>query len=55
MICVTVARGRHRMAQAEHQMLAEQKIPVDRTARVDFITHDVDIPRLLRDRPRRCW
>lgn len=50
MICVTVARGRHRMAQAEHQMLAEQKIPLTEL-RVDFITRDVDIPRLLRDRP----
>jgi len=38
------------MAQAEHQLLADHKIPLTEL-RVDFITRDVDIPRLLRDRP----
>jgi 3-dehydroquinate dehydratase/shikimate dehydrogenase len=38
------------MAQAEHQMLADQQIPLTEL-RVDFITREVDIPRLLRDRP----
>lgn len=50
MICVTVARGRHRMAQAEQQMLADHQIPLTEL-RVDFITRDVDISRLLRERP----
>jgi 3-dehydroquinate dehydratase / shikimate dehydrogenase len=50
MICVTVARGRHRMVQAEQQLLADQQIPLTEL-RVDFITRDVDISRLLRERP----
>lgn len=50
MICVTVARGRHRMVQAEQQLLADQQIPLTEL-RVDFITRDVDVSRLLRDRP----
>jgi len=50
MICVTVARGRHRMVLVEHQMLADQKIPLTEL-RLDFLTRAVELPRLLRDRP----
>ena len=50
MICVTVARGRHRMVQAEQEMLAEKKIPLAEL-RLDFITRAVDLTRLLKERP----
>lgn len=50
MICVTVARGRHRMVQVEHQMLADKNIPLAEL-RTDFVTRAVDLPRLLKDRP----
>jgi len=50
MICVTVARGRHRMAIAEHQMLSDRKIPLTEL-RLDFVTRAVDLARLLNDRP----
>lgn len=38
------------MVQAEQQLLADQQIPLTEL-RVDFITRDVDISRLLRERP----
>lgn len=50
MICVTVARGRHRMVQSEHEYLAENNVPLAEL-RVDYVTRDVDLSRLLTDRP----
>lgn len=50
MICVTVARGRHRMVQAEQQMLADKGIPLAEL-RLDFVTRAVDLGRLINERP----
>ena len=50
MICVSIARTRHRMMMAEHQALAERGAELVEL-RVDWLTRDPDIPRLLKDRP----
>jgi len=50
MICVSIGRGRHRHVIAEHRHLAEHGIRLVEL-RVDFIQGEVQIKRLLKDRP----
>ena len=50
MICVSIARTRHRMIIAEHKALAERGAQLVEM-RVDWLARDPDIPRLLKDRP----
>lgn len=50
MICVSIARTRHRMIIAEHQALAERGAKLVEL-RVDWLARDPDVPRLLKDRP----
>ncbi len=50
MICVGIARGRHRHVIAEHKFLAENGIRLVEL-RLDFIQGNVQVKRLLRDRP----
>jgi len=50
MICVTIARGRHRMMIAEHQHLVEMGVGLVEL-RLDYIRRPVNIKRLLSDRP----
>ncbi len=50
MICVSIGRGRHRHVIAEHRHLAENGIKLVEL-RVDFIQGEVQIKRLLKDRP----
>ncbi len=50
MICVSIGRGRHKQMIAEHQhMVALGAKLVE--LRLDFIRRDVNLPRLLKDRP----
>lgn len=50
MICVSIARGRHQMAIAEHQHLAEMGVELVEL-RLDYIRRAVNLKRLLADRP----
>ena len=50
MICVGIARGRHRHMIAEHKFLAENGIRLVEL-RLDFIQGKVQLKRLFRDRP----
>ena len=50
MICVSIARTRHRMMLAEHLALAQRGVKLVEL-RVDWLTRQPDIPRLLKDRP----
>lgn len=50
MICVSIGRGRHRHVIAEHRHLAEQGMRLVEL-RVDCIQGEVQIRRLLKDRP----
>lgn len=50
MICVSIARTRHRMMIAEHHALAERGAQLVEL-RVDWLSRDPDVPRLLKDRP----
>ena len=50
MICVGIARGRHRHMIAEHKFLAENGIRLVEL-RLDFIQGNVQVKRLFRDRP----
>ncbi len=50
MICVSIARTRHRMMIAEHQALAGRGAQLVEL-RVDWLARDPDVPRLLKDRP----
>lgn len=50
MICVSIARTRHRMMIAEHHALAEKGAELVEL-RVDWLSRDVDVVRLLKDRP----
>ncbi|MCX7410865.1 MAG: shikimate dehydrogenase [Planctomycetales bacterium] len=50
MICVSIARTRHKMILAEHQALAQRGAKLVEL-RVDWIARAPDIPRLLKDRP----
>lgn len=50
MICVSIARTRHRMMIAEHQALAQRGAKLVEL-RVDWLARDPDVPRLLKDRP----
>lgn len=50
MICVSIARGRHKHVKAEHRHLAEQGAQLVEL-RLDYIRRDINLKRLLRDRP----
>ena len=50
MICVSIARTRHRMIIAEHQALAQRGAQLVEL-RIDWLSRDPDVPRLLKDRP----
>lgn len=50
MICVSIGRGRHRHVIAEHRHLAESGVKLVEL-RVDYIQGEVQMKRLLRDRP----
>ncbi|MBS0206231.1 MAG: shikimate dehydrogenase [Planctomycetes bacterium] len=50
MICVSIARTRHKMVMAEHQALAQRGAKLVEL-RVDWIARAPDVPRLLKDRP----
>lgn len=50
MICVSIARTRHKMVMAEHQALAQRGAKLIEL-RVDWIARAPDVPRLLKDRP----
>jgi len=50
MICVSIGRGRHGLMIAEHRHLAENGVGLVEL-RLDFIQGDVEINRLLKDRP----
>ena len=50
MICVSIGRGRHRHMIAEYRHLAEQGAKLVEL-RLDYISGDVDVRRLIADRP----
>lgn len=50
MICVSIARTRHKMVMAEHQALASRGAKFVEL-RVDWLSKAPDVPRLLKDRP----
>jgi 3-dehydroquinate dehydratase / shikimate dehydrogenase len=50
MICVSIARTRHKMVIAEHQALAQRGAKLVEL-RLDWIARSPDVPRLLKDRP----
>lgn len=50
MICVSIARGRHRHVLAEHRFLAQNGVELVEI-RLDFLQTRMDIRRLMRDRP----
>lgn len=50
MICVSIARTRHRMMIAEHQALAERGAKLVEL-RIDWLSREPDVVRLLKDRP----
>lgn len=50
MICVSIARTRHKMVLAEHQALAERGAKLVEH-RLDWLSRAPDVPRLLKDRP----
>ncbi len=49
MICVSIARGRHKHVTAEHQHLVEQGAQLVEI-RLDYIRRQINLKRLLRDR-----
>ena len=50
MICVSIGRGRHKQMIAEHRHLVEQGAKLVEL-RLDYIRRDVNLKRLLADRP----
>jgi len=50
MICVSIGRGRHRHVIAEHKHLADNGVRLVEL-RLDYIQGDVQVKRLLKDRP----
>ena len=50
MICVSIGRGRHRHVVAEHRHLVDQGAKLVEL-RVDYINGEVNLRRLLVDRP----
>src|SRR6266576_3428071 len=50
MICVSIARGRHRHVIAEHRHLVQQGARLVEL-RLDYINGEVNLRRLLVDRP----
>ncbi len=50
MICVTIARTRHKMIVAEHQALAKRGAQLVEI-RLDWLSKSPDLPRLIQDRP----
>ncbi len=53
MICVSIGRTRHKMVILEHRALAERGAELVEL-RIDWLSREPDIPRLLRDRPTGC-
>ena len=49
MICVSIARGRHRHVMAEHRHLVEQGAQLVEI-RLDYIRRQINLKRLFRDR-----
>ena len=50
MICVSIGRARHKHMMAEHKHLVEQGYELVEL-RLDFIRSNVDLPRILKNRP----
>ena len=50
MICVSIGRGRHKQTKAEHRHLVESGADLVEL-RLDYIRREVNLQRLLRDRP----
>src|SRR5436190_19229434 len=50
MICVAIARTRHRMVLAEHQAMSQRGAKLVEL-RVDWLSRAPDVARLLKDRP----
>src|SRR5688572_22677034 len=50
MICVSIARTRHKMMTAEHQALAQRGAELVEF-RLDYLARGADLKRLLTDRP----
>ena len=50
MICVSIARGRHKQVMAEHRHLVEQGARLVEL-RLDFLRREINLKRLLQDRP----
>nr|MCU0718216.1 type I 3-dehydroquinate dehydratase [Pirellula sp.] len=50
MLCVTIARTRHKHMIAEHQQVAEQGAKLVEL-RLDYIGRSIDLARLLKNRP----
>lgn len=53
MICVSIGRTRHKMVVLEHRALAEHGAQLVEL-RLDWISRQPDLPRLLNDRPTPC-
>lgn len=53
MICVSIGRSRHKHMMAEHRHLAEQGGKMVEL-RVDYVAGQVNIGRLLAERPANC-
>lgn len=53
MICVSIGRTRHKMVIAEHRALAERGAELVEL-RLDWLSRQPDLPRLLRERPTPC-
>src|SRR5689334_6366351 len=50
MICVSIARGRHRHVIAEHRHLVQQGAKLVEL-RLDYVNGEINLKRLLADRP----
>lgn len=53
MICVSIGRTRHKMVVLEHRALAEKGAELVEL-RLDWLSRQPDLPRLLADRPTAC-
>ena len=53
MICVSIGRTRHKMVVLEHRALAEKGANLVEL-RLDWLSRQPDLPRLLTDRPTAC-
>lgn len=50
MICVSIARGRHKQTIAEHRHLVDKGVQLVEL-RLDYIRRAVDLKRLIQNRP----